>query len=95
MDVYKVSSSDLTNLPFIEYQAAKGKPMIVSVGAGDLAEIERAVETVRKVNDCPIVLCHCVLEYPTPYEHAEPSSHLVSREGISRCYRRLFRSLQA
>ncbi|WP_343085368.1 N-acetylneuraminate synthase family protein [Eggerthella lenta] len=44
--------------------------MIVSVGAGDLAEIERAVETVRKVNDCPIVLCHCVLEYPTPYEHA-------------------------
>ena len=70
MDVYKVSSSDLTNLPFIEYQAAKGKPMIVSVGAGDLAEIERAVETVRKVNDCPIVLCHCVLEYPTPYEHA-------------------------
>ena len=43
MDVYKVSSSDLTNLPFIEYQAAKGKPMIVSVGAGDLAEIERAV----------------------------------------------------
>lgn len=32
MDVYKVSSSDLTNHPFIEYQAKKGKQMIVSVG---------------------------------------------------------------
>lgn len=69
-DVYKVSSSDLTNLPFIEYQASKGKTVILSVGAGDLTEISRAVDTIRKVNDKPVVLCHCVLEYPTPYEHA-------------------------
>lgn len=70
MDVYKISSSDLTNLPFIEYQAAKGKPIIMSVGAGDLDEMRSAVETVRKVNKQPLVLCHCVLEYPTPYNHA-------------------------
>ena len=70
MDVYKVSSSDLTNLPFIEYQAQKNKPMIMSVGAGDLEEMRAAVETVRRVNDQPLVLMHCVLEYPTPYDHA-------------------------
>lgn len=70
MDIYKISSSDLTNLPFVKYQASKGKPMIMSVGAGDLEEMRLAVETVRKVNDQPLVLCHCVLEYPTPYEHA-------------------------
>lgn len=70
MPVYKVSSSDLTNLPFIEYQARKGKPMIMSVGAGDVEEMHAAVDTVRAVNDQPLVLCHCVLEYPTPYEHA-------------------------
>lgn len=70
MDVYKVSSSDLTNLPFIEYQACKGKPMIMSVGAGKLDEMRAAVESVRRVNAEPLVLCHCVLEYPTPYEHA-------------------------
>lgn len=70
MGIYKISSSDLTNLPFVKYQASKGKPMIMSVGAGDLEEMRLAVETVRKVNDQPLVLCHCVLEYPTPYEHA-------------------------
>lgn len=70
MDVYKISSSDLTNLPFIEYQAAKGKPIIMSLGAGDLSEIEAAVATVRNVNSAPLVLMHCVLEYPTPYRNA-------------------------
>lgn len=70
MDVYKISSSDLTNHPFIEYQAQKGKPVIMSVGAGDLDEMRAAVAVVRKVSDAPIVLCHCVLEYPTPYADA-------------------------
>ena len=70
MNVYKISSSDLSNLPFIEYQAQKNKPMIMSVGASDLNEIEAAVDTVRKVSDQPIVLMHCVLEYPTPLKDA-------------------------
>lgn len=70
MGIYKVSSSDLTNLPFIEYQAAKNKPMIISVGAGELSEMEEAVRVIRTVNSQPLVLCHCVLEYPTPYENA-------------------------
>lgn len=70
MDVYKISSSDLTNHPFIEYQARKGKPIIMSVGAGDLDEMRAAVATVRNVSSATIVLCHCVLEYPTPYVDA-------------------------
>ena len=34
MNVYKISSSDLTNIPFIEYMARKNKPIFLSVGAG-------------------------------------------------------------
>ena len=75
MDVYKVSSSDLTNHPFIEYQAKKGKQMIVSVGAAELDEMRAAVEVIRRVNDQPLVLCHCVLEYPTPYPDAKLAAH--------------------
>lgn len=70
MNVYKISSSDLTNLPFIEYQAEKGKPIILSVGAGKLEEMQSAVRIIRRVNNQPLILCHCVLEYPTPYSHA-------------------------
>lgn len=70
MNVYKISSSDLSNLPFIEYQARKGKPVLLSVGASNEDEIVRAVETIRRVNDRPLVLLHCVLEYPTPIQNA-------------------------
>lgn len=66
MEVYKISSSDLSNIPFIEYQAAKNKPILLSVGASNEDEIERAVEAIRRNTDAPITLLHCVLEYPTP-----------------------------
>ena len=51
MEVYKISSSDLSNLPFIEHQAKKNKPILLSVGASELAEIEAAVDSIRKYND--------------------------------------------
>lgn len=70
MNVYKISSSDLSNIPFIEYQAKKEKPILLSVGASNLDEIERAVDTIRANNECETVLLHCVLEYPTPLEDA-------------------------
>ncbi len=70
MNVYKISSSDLSNLPFIEYQAKKNKPMLLSIGASNEDEIDKAIETIRKNNDKPLILLHCVLEYPTPYDHA-------------------------
>ena len=70
MDVYKISSSDLSNLPFIEYQAKKNKPILLSIGASNEDEIDRAIGCIRKYNNKPLVLLHCVLEYPTPYEHA-------------------------
>ena len=39
MNVYKISSSDLSNIPFIEYQAKKDKPILLSVGASNEDEI--------------------------------------------------------
>ena len=70
MHFYKVSSSDLSNLPFIAYIAQKGKSIALSVGASNLDEIQAAVATIRKYNNQPLALLHCVLEYPTPYAHA-------------------------
>ncbi|MCF0129934.1 MAG: N-acetylneuraminate synthase family protein [Pseudobutyrivibrio sp.] len=70
MNVYKISSSDLTNIPFIEHQAKKGKPVMLSIGASNEDEIETALAAIRRNNSEPIILLHCVLEYPTPYAHA-------------------------
>ena len=70
MNVYKISSSDLSNIPFIEYQARKNKPILLSVGASNEDEIVRALDAIRRNTDAPVTLLHCVLEYPTPLEDA-------------------------
>ncbi len=69
MDYYKISSSDITNLPFIQHMCEKGKPIILSTGASDEEEIDKAVNAIRE-NGNELVLLHCVLEYPTPEEDA-------------------------
>ena len=70
VDFYKVSSSDLTNLPFIRHIAKKGKPVYVSVGAAYLHEVDAAVQVLREEGCKDIVLFHCVLSYPTKPEDA-------------------------
>jgi sialic acid synthase SpsE len=69
MPVFKISSSDITNLPFIEYQCKFGKPILLSTGASYLWEIQQAVEVIEKYGN-PLCLLHCVLNYPTPDENA-------------------------
>jgi sialic acid synthase SpsE len=64
MDVYKISSSDITNLPFIEYMCGFGKPIVLSTGASHKWEVMEAVETIEKYGN-PLCLMHCVLNYPT------------------------------
>ncbi len=86
MDVYKISSSDLSNIPFIEYQAKKNKPILLSIGASDKDEIDRAIEAIRRHNDKELVLLHCVLEYPTPFEHANLLKIRSLKEQYPDCY---------
>lgn len=65
MNIYKISSSDLSNTPFIRHIAKKGKPIYLSVGASYISEIEEAVRIMEE-EGCPeICLLHCVLSYPT------------------------------
>ena len=54
MNVYKISSSDLSNLPFIEYQAKKKKPVLLSVGASNADEIDRATSLKKRYPNCII-----------------------------------------
>lgn len=70
VDFYKISSSDLSNIPFIKHIGAKGKPVYMSVGAAYLSEVDIAVRALREVGCKDIVLLHCVLSYPTEPKNA-------------------------
>lgn len=65
VDFYKISSSDASNLPFIEHIGAKGKPVVISVGASYLSEADEAVRALKRSGCEDITVLHCVLSYPT------------------------------
>lgn len=70
VDGFKVSSGDLTHLPFLQYLAAKGLPIILSTGMAVLAEVEDAVASISAAGAPPIALLHCVSDYPAAPEDA-------------------------
>jgi len=64
LEVFKISSSDLNNKPFIEYLCGFGKPILLSTGAAYLWEIEQAAGWIEAKGNT-LALLHCVLNYPT------------------------------
>lgn len=67
---FKTGSDDLTNYPFLEYIARKGKPMIVSTGMSTLGEVEEAVRTILKTGNDQLILLHCTTSYPPETRYA-------------------------
>jgi len=65
VDFYKISSSDLSNLPFIRHIGAKSKPVVLSVGAAYLSEVDEAIRALKESGCKDITILHCVLSYPT------------------------------
>lgn len=70
VDFYKISSSDLSNLPFIQHIGAKGKPVVLAVGAAYLSEVDEAVRTLKESGCKDITILQCVLSYPTDPQNA-------------------------
>lgn len=68
VNVYKIASMDMVNLPLIEYVAKTQKPIILSTGMSTLAQIEDAVETVRRAGNPNLILLHCNSSYPAALE---------------------------
>ena len=69
MGAFKISSSDITNKPFIEYICSFGKPVILSTGASDMDEIREAEGWIGPHGN-KLALLHCILNYPTKDEDA-------------------------
>ena len=65
--LFKVPSGEITNLPFLEHLAGKGRPLILSTGMSTLGEVEEAVHVLKAAGATQLTLLHCVTEYPAPY----------------------------
>ena len=65
----KISSCNLTNIPFLERAADCGLPILLSSGMGDLNEVVQAVKIFQEAKS-PLMLFQCTSNYPSKPESA-------------------------
>ena len=68
LDAYKIASGDLTFDGLIAAAARTGRPLILSTGMSDLAEVTRALRVAWTAGAHDVGILHCVSAYPTPVE---------------------------
>ncbi|MBI4650901.1 N-acetylneuraminate synthase [Candidatus Desantisbacteria bacterium] len=73
MNIFKIPSGEITNMPLIKHIAKKNKSIILSTGMSYLGEIEKAINWINeeweKINIKPqLSLLHCVSNYPAKVE---------------------------
>ena len=65
----KISSYEITNIPFLTACAETKLPLIISTGGCLVSEIAEAVECVQRYHT-NFELLHCVIQYPSTYKNA-------------------------
>jgi pseudaminic acid synthase len=82
--IYKIASFEITDIPLIEYVASKGKPIIISTGIAEIADIELAIKTCKKVGNNDITILKCTSAYPAAPEDANLLTipDIVKRFGV-------------
>ena len=70
LEVFKIPSGEITNLPYLRKLGGLKKKVIMSTGMADLGEIEDALEVITSAGTplSDITILHCNTQYPTPFE---------------------------
>ena len=68
LNLVKIPSGEITNLPFLRYIGSLGLPVILSSGMSTMKEIGDALLILEQTGLCrdQITVLHCTTEYPTP-----------------------------
>lgn len=66
---YKIASFENTDLPLIRRVASTGKPLIISTGMANVAELDETVRAAREAGCRDLILLKCTSTYPATAEN--------------------------
>lgn len=81
LEIFKIPSGEITNLPYLRKIASLNKKVILSTGMANLGEIEAALEILTKNGTAKenITVLHANTEYPTPFRDVNLKAMLTIR----------------
>ncbi len=70
LEIFKIPSGEITNLPYLRHIGSLGKRVILSTGMADIGEIEDAIDVLTTTGTPKekITILHANTMYPTPME---------------------------
>ena len=82
VEIFKIPSGEMTNLPYLRKIGAIRKKVIMSSGMANLTEIKNSLDILIKAGTLKknITVLHCNTEYPTPMEDVNLRAMLTIRD---------------
>ncbi len=78
VEMFKVASFEIVDIPLLKKIAKTGKPIIISSGMADLEDIKDALDATAAEGNTQIVVLHCGINYPVPFNEV----HLRAMDTI-------------
>lgn len=84
LELFKIPSGEITNLPYLREIGALRKPIILSTGMATLGEIEQALQVLVSSGTPKdaITVLHCNTDYPTPMADVNLRAMLTIRQAF-------------
>lgn len=84
LEIFKIPSGEITNLPYLKKIGKLNKKVILSTGMSDLGEIEDAIDILTEAGAAKekIMVLHCNTEYPTPMEDVNLTAMLTIKSAF-------------
>lgn len=83
MEIFKIPSSEIENVPYLRKIAKLKKKVILSTGMSNLSDIEFALNILKAEGTEDIIVLHCNTDYPTKMEEV----NLRAMETINNAFK--------
>lgn len=85
LDLWKIPSGEITNLPYLEQIGGLNERVIISSGMATLPEIKQAINVLTSsgTDRKNITVLHCTTEYPAPLEEVNLKAMLNIKDSLS------------